>query len=136
MKKLPSLKAKDVVRILKKLGFEEDRQKGSHLILINNFSHKRTVVPMHSGKDIRKSLLKKIIVEDAGITIDEFLKILWFYFSQIMNNKQKISFDEFIRGLYVGRIGRKNWIFGVLVYVVAVGFLIPPQFNNQLQHLY
>ncbi|HBB56755.1 TPA: hypothetical protein DEW47_01295 [Patescibacteria group bacterium] len=34
MKKLPSLKAKDVVRILKKLGFEEDRQKGSHLILI------------------------------------------------------------------------------------------------------
>ena len=42
-----------------------------------------------------------------------------------MNNKQKISFDEFIRRLYVGRIGRKNWIFGVLVYVVAVGFLIP-----------
>ena len=76
MKKLPSLKAKDVVRILKKLGFEEDRQKGSHLILINNFSHKRTVVPMHSGKDIRKSLLKKIITEDAGVTIDEFLKIL------------------------------------------------------------
>ena len=63
MKKLPSLKAKDVVRILKKLGFEEDRQKGSHLVLINNFSHTRTVVPMHSG-------------EDAGITIDDFLKFL------------------------------------------------------------
>ena len=76
MKKLPSLKAKEVVRILKKLGFEEDRQRGSHLILINCFSHKRTVVPIHSGKDIRKSLLKKIVVEDAGITIDEFLKFL------------------------------------------------------------
>lgn len=76
MKKLPSLKAKDVICVLKKLGFEEDRQKGSHLILINNFSQKRTVVPVHSGKDIRKSLLKKIIVEDAGITINDFLKIL------------------------------------------------------------
>lgn len=76
MKKLPSLKAKEVVRILKKLGFEEDRQKGSHLILINPFSHKRTVVPIHFGKDIRKSLLKKIVVEDAGITIDEFFKLL------------------------------------------------------------
>lgn len=76
MKKLPSLKAREVIKVLKKLGFEEDRQKGSHLILINYFLHKRTVVPVHSGKDIRKSLLKKIVVEDAGITIDEFLKFL------------------------------------------------------------
>ena len=76
MKNLPSLKAKEVVKVLKRLGFEEDRQKGSHLILINNFSHKRTVVPMHHGKDIKKSLLKRIIVEDAGITIDDFLKNL------------------------------------------------------------
>jgi len=33
-------------------------------------------IPVHKGKDIKKSLLKSIIEEDAGITIEEFLKIL------------------------------------------------------------
>ena len=76
MKKLPSLKAKAIIKVLKKLGFEEDRQKGSHLVLFNPFTKKRTVVPIHRGKDIKKPLLKKIIEEDAAITIEEFLKLL------------------------------------------------------------
>jgi predicted RNA binding protein YcfA (HicA-like mRNA interferase family) len=76
MKKLPSLKAKEAVRALKRFGFEEDRQRGGHLILINHLTKKRTVIPIHGGKDIKKTLLKKIIEEDAGISIGEFLKAL------------------------------------------------------------
>lgn len=74
MKKLPSLSAKQVIRILKKLGFQEDRQKGSHLILINPITKRRVVVPIHPGKIIKKPLLKSIIENDVGISIEEFLK--------------------------------------------------------------
>ena len=73
MKNLPSLSAKEVIRILKKFGFEEMRQKGSHLVLFNRSTKRRTVVPVHAGKDIKKSLLRKIIEEDAGVSIKEFL---------------------------------------------------------------
>ena len=75
MKKLPALKARQVIKALKKLGFIEDRQKGSHLILINLSTNKRTVIPIHKGKTIKKPLLKSIIENDVGITIQEFLKV-------------------------------------------------------------
>ena len=75
MKKLPVLTAREVVRVLKKAGFTEDRQKGSHLILIREDTKKRTVVPMHQGKTIKKLLLAAII-NDAGMTVSEFLELL------------------------------------------------------------
>ena len=74
MKNLPSLGAKEVIRILKKFGFEESRQKGSHLVMFNSATKRRTVIPIHAGKDIKKPLLRKIIEEDAGISIEEFLE--------------------------------------------------------------
>lgn len=76
MKKLPSLKSREVICVLEKLGFQKDRSRGSHLVLYNPLNKKRTVVPIHKGKDIKKPLLKKIIEEDVGITIEEFLEIL------------------------------------------------------------
>ena len=76
MKKLPSLTAKQVIKVLKKLGFHEDRQKGSHLVLINPLTKRRTIVPIHSGKTIKKPLLKTIIEKDVGISIEEFVKLL------------------------------------------------------------
>jgi predicted RNA binding protein YcfA (HicA-like mRNA interferase family) len=73
---LPSLSPEKVVRTLKKCGFVELRQKGSHLILFNEQTEKRVVVPMHKGKDIKKPLLRKIIELEAHLSIDEFLKFL------------------------------------------------------------
>jgi len=34
-----------------------------------------TIIPVHSGKEIGKGLLNKIIKEDLKITIKEFIKI-------------------------------------------------------------
>lgn len=76
MKKLPSLKSREVISVLEKLGFQKDRSKGSHLILYNSLTKRRTVIPVHKGKDINKLLLKKIIEEDVGITIEQFLEVL------------------------------------------------------------
>lgn len=76
MKNLPALTSKKVIKALKKAGFIEDRQKGSHLILINSAKNKRVIVPIHSGKTIKKPLLQSIIEDDAELTIEDFLKLL------------------------------------------------------------
>lgn len=75
MAKLPSLTARKVIRALKRAGFVEDRQKGSHLILIHPESGARTVVPVHSGKTLKEPLLRAI-VRDANVSIDEFIELL------------------------------------------------------------
>lgn len=76
MARLPALTSRQVVRALKKLGFKEDRQKGSHLVLVNPTTGKRTIIPVHAGKTIKKPLLKSIIEKDAGVSVEEFLKSL------------------------------------------------------------
>ncbi len=73
---LPSLKARQVVRALKRAGFVERRQKGSHLILYNQATKQRVTIPMHRGKDIKKPLLRKIIENEAKMKVEEFLKLL------------------------------------------------------------
>lgn len=69
---VPSLKPTQVVRALKRCGFVELRQKGSHLIMYNARTKNRVTIPMHKGKDIKKPLLRKIIELEAGLTIDVF----------------------------------------------------------------
>jgi len=75
MAKLPSLTARKIVRALRRAGFVEDRQKGSHLILIHRETNARTVVPVHSGRTIKEPLLRAI-VRDANLSVDEFIEFL------------------------------------------------------------
>ena len=75
MSKLPSLTARQVIRALPHAGFIEDRQKGSHLILIHPETKARTVVPVHSGRTISEPLLRAI-VRDANLSVDEFIRLL------------------------------------------------------------
>lgn len=68
---VPVLKPREVVTLLRRLGFEEARQKGSH----KQFRHpdgRMTTVPFHKGRDIAPVLLRKI-ASDVGLTLDEFL---------------------------------------------------------------
>ena len=74
--RLPSLKADQVIRALRRAGFEVTRIKGSHHIIRHRDDGSRsTVVPSHAGKDIKRGLLRKIIA-DAGLTVDEFKALL------------------------------------------------------------
>ncbi|HCM37887.1 MAG: YcfA family protein [Candidatus Gottesmanbacteria bacterium GW2011_GWB1_43_11] len=70
---MPAFKAKEVVKILKKLGFEEKRQTGSHLIMYNPQRKHIIPIPIHA-KDLKKGLLKGII-KQAESTEEEFLKL-------------------------------------------------------------
>ena len=73
--RLPGLTGKKVVRALKKAGFVENRQRGSHLMLKHPETKARTVVPLHSGKTLKKPLLL-MIISDAKLTVEEFLSAL------------------------------------------------------------
>jgi predicted RNA binding protein YcfA (HicA-like mRNA interferase family) len=64
--------AREVLRFLKRKGFIEKRQKGSHLILQHSRSGYRTIVPMHPG-DLPMGLFLKIL-KDAGLSLDDFRK--------------------------------------------------------------
>ena len=74
MSNLPSVKAKDFVKVIKKLGFYLDRQKGSHAIFKNSHGD-RVVVPLHSGKDLKQGTLMGMI-QDIGIDKKTFFELL------------------------------------------------------------
>jgi len=60
--KLPLLSAKELLKILEKLGFRAIRQKGSHIYMKHN-DGRATVIPMHPGNDLGRGLLRQIINE-------------------------------------------------------------------------
>ena len=72
MPKPPVLRPREVVAILRTLGFEEVRQRGSH----KQFRHsdgRFTTVPFHEGRDLSPILLRQI-AKDIGLTVSDFLK--------------------------------------------------------------
>jgi predicted RNA binding protein YcfA (HicA-like mRNA interferase family) len=73
MSKLPSLTGKELVSLLKKVGFVVERQRGSHVFLKHD-DGRATVVPVHSGETIGPGLLSKIL-RDVEMTRDELLKM-------------------------------------------------------------
>lgn len=72
---LPQVTAKDLIRVAKQLGFELDRQKGSHAVFYRASDNARIVVPMHAGRDIKPKTLQSII-DDMRITREEFKSLL------------------------------------------------------------
>ncbi|MEK9175459.1 MAG: type II toxin-antitoxin system HicA family toxin [Patescibacteria group bacterium] len=61
MPKLPVIKNRELVRVLKKLGFYLHHQVGSHA----QFKHKngrRITVPMHYGKYLHKKYSKALLM--------------------------------------------------------------------------
>jgi predicted RNA binding protein YcfA (HicA-like mRNA interferase family) len=67
MPKLPVLKPKEIVKILKRNGFQELRQIGSHLHLYHPDSKLRVTVPMHNKELKRKTLAS--IIRQANIKL-------------------------------------------------------------------
>lgn len=72
--RLPTLKARDIIRVLNLLGFYKSRQSGSHAFF-NHPDGRTTTVPIHAGKDIDRGLFKAILNE-IEITAEEFEKYL------------------------------------------------------------
>ncbi len=74
MSKLPVVSAKELEKILIKLGFEITRQKGSHRF----YKHpdgRYTTVPHHPGEDISHPLIRAILRE-IDLDVDEYIRLL------------------------------------------------------------
>jgi len=74
LSRLPRISGRQAARALQRLGYELDRQQGSHMILRQEHSpHRRLVVPDH--KELPKGTLRAII-RQAGLTVDDFAALL------------------------------------------------------------
>ncbi len=72
--RLPAMTSRDVVQKLKRAGFCEWRQTGSHLSMYNEKENKALTIPIHFKKDIPIGTLRSIIRE-SGLTVEEFLAL-------------------------------------------------------------
>lgn len=73
MTAVPVISARQLFQILRQLGFEEVRVRGSH----HRFAHadgRKTTVPQHAGRDLPRGLLRKIVTQDLGMEMDDFVK--------------------------------------------------------------
>ena len=74
MSQLPRISGREVVKALGKIGYERDRQRGSHIILRQKVvPHRRVTVPDHD--EVAKGTLRAIIRE-VGLTVEEFNALL------------------------------------------------------------
>jgi predicted RNA binding protein YcfA (HicA-like mRNA interferase family) len=74
MSRLPLMTAKDLIKILLKLGFELKRQKGSHKFF-QHHDGRTTVIPDHGTEQIDRGLLSKIIKQDLMMSIENFIHL-------------------------------------------------------------
>ena len=74
MSNFPTVKAKDFIRVIERLGFTLDRQKGSHAVYKDS-EGRRVVVPIHSGKDLKPGTLKGMI-QDIDLDKKTFFELL------------------------------------------------------------
>ncbi|MCL4360029.1 type II toxin-antitoxin system HicA family toxin [Patescibacteria group bacterium] len=73
MPKQPVVSARQLVGVLKRLGFSLVSQRGSHIKMCHP-DGRIAIVPNH--KIIKKGTLKKGILNPLGISIDELRKLL------------------------------------------------------------
>ena len=75
MPRLPSISGRDLVRALKRAGFEEVRQRGSHVALRKRTPARtyKVIVPLHSSL-ARGTLFD--ILKQAGLTPEELRSLL------------------------------------------------------------
>ena len=73
MPKLPRRRGREVIAALRRAGFVVVRIKGSHHFLKHS-DGRCTVVPVHAGEIIGPGLMKTIL-DDAEITVEQFLEL-------------------------------------------------------------
>ena len=74
MPKQPRVNASEIVRALRRAGFEPARQEGSHLTLHHRVTDRQVTVPMHPG-DLTVRLTHKIL-KQAGLSADDLRELL------------------------------------------------------------
>jgi predicted RNA binding protein YcfA (HicA-like mRNA interferase family) len=73
--KLPQVSGDELLRALKRLGFVEQRQRGSHVHLKRATDNRRLTVPVHKGRTIPPGTLRSIL-RDGELSVEDLTKNL------------------------------------------------------------
>ncbi|MCF7833879.1 MAG: type II toxin-antitoxin system HicA family toxin [Candidatus Pacebacteria bacterium] len=74
MPKLVPISPHKLIKILKKLGFREERIRGSHHFFVNPISKKTTTIPIHNNESLGIGILK-LILKDINLSTEEYEKL-------------------------------------------------------------
>jgi len=75
MSKLPVIKDRELIQVLRKLGFFEHMEHGTSHLVFKHADGRRTTVARHPGKDMPRGTLRAIL-RDINVSIEEFVKLL------------------------------------------------------------
>jgi predicted RNA binding protein YcfA (HicA-like mRNA interferase family) len=73
MAQLPAISGAEAVRAFKRAGWREDRQRGSHVILIKTGHHATLSIPQH--RELAPRTLRALI-RASGVSVEEFVALL------------------------------------------------------------
>jgi predicted RNA binding protein YcfA (HicA-like mRNA interferase family) len=73
MNPFPSMKAKDLVKLLEKppLGYRVARQKGSHRTLVSDAGYPKLTVAYHDSRTVGPGEVRRLLVTQVGLAEDE-----------------------------------------------------------------
>jgi predicted RNA binding protein YcfA (HicA-like mRNA interferase family) len=74
MPPLPVLKAEALIKALRSAGFEQVRQRGSH-VRLRHEDGRVVTVPVHRRQEVGRGLLRKIL-RDADMSPEDLLRLL------------------------------------------------------------
>ena len=99
MPKLPQVKARELVKVVLRLGFTFRDQSGSHAIYMHP-DGRRTVVPVHGNEDLGPGLLNEILKQnwENTLKVEEQVIIIFAAVKGLLDKvdvKQVVSWEEF-----------------------------------------
>ena len=72
--KLPVVRSRELMRALKRAGFQQIRQTGSHVMLECTSNGRTAVVPSHAG-DVKLGTLRSVL-KQSGLSSDDLRRLL------------------------------------------------------------
>jgi len=75
LSRLGSYKGEEVVKAFQRAGWENTRQRSSHVILEKEGHEATLSIPVHKGKNVKRGTLRDLI-KDARMSVDEYLEYI------------------------------------------------------------
>ena len=76
MSNIPQISGQELIKALKKIGFEVSRQKGSHIRLARSYKNQKQLTTIPNHKVIRKGTLLQGILKPIDLTIEDLKRLL------------------------------------------------------------